>query len=163
MGKREHTGSRTGTGTGGGPAREWVTFEDPGDEGRTWQIDVTFLLSSWECIFGCGCQGIWTAPTPELVHGCCTYGANFSDKADRDHVVKASQRLTADEWQYAKLGKKNGIFKKAGKMDDGSTEWKTRVVKDAWLSKPTAQPISAIDRSVVSTRCFARSIRRAMT
>jgi hypothetical protein len=121
-----------------GPAREWVSFADPDDDGRTWQIDVTFLLSSWECIFGCGCQGIWTEPTPEKVHGCCTYGAHFSDKADRDHVVKASRGLSADEWQFAKLGKKNGIFKKSGKLDDGSTEWKTRVVKDAciFLNRP---------------------------
>ena len=25
-------------------AREWVTFADPKEEGRRWQIDVTFLL-----------------------------------------------------------------------------------------------------------------------
>jgi hypothetical protein len=116
-----------------GPAREWVSFADPDDDGRTWQVDVTFLLSSWECIFGCGCQGIWTEPTPEKVHGCCTYGAHFSDKADRDHVVKASKTLTADEWQYAKLGKKRGVFKKAGKNDDGSPDWQTRVVQDACI------------------------------
>jgi hypothetical protein len=121
-----------------GPAREWVSFADPDDEGRTWQVDVTFLLSSWECIFGCGCQGIWTEPTPEKVHGCCTYGAHFSDKADRDHVVKASRSLSADEWQYAELGKKRGVFKKAGKNDDGSPDWQTRVVKDAciFLNRP---------------------------
>ena len=33
-------------------AREWVTFADPKEEGRRWQIDVTFLLSNWQCIFG---------------------------------------------------------------------------------------------------------------
>ncbi len=116
-----------------GPAREWVSFADPADDGRTWQIDVTFLLSSWECIFGCGCQGIWTEPTPELVHGCCTYGAHFSDRADRDHVVKAAKSLTADEWQFAKVGKRKGVFKKAGKNDDGSPDWQTRVVEDACI------------------------------
>jgi hypothetical protein len=125
-----------------GPAREWVTFEDPVDEGRRWQIDVTFLLSSWQCIFGHGCQGIWTEPTPELGHGCCTYGAHFSDKADREHVVKASRELTADEWQYAKVAKKRGIYEKVklekGEEDDGTTEWKTITVKDAciFLNRP---------------------------
>jgi len=118
------------------PAREWVTFPDPVDEGRTWQIDVTFLLSSWQCIFGNGCQGIWTAPTPELVHGCCTYGAHFSDKADRDHVVKVSKTLSADEWQLQKLARKGGIYEKVppepGDEDDGP-EWKTRVVDDACI------------------------------
>ena len=37
-------------------AREWVSFDDPEEEGRRWQIDVTFLLSHWRCIFGDGCQ-----------------------------------------------------------------------------------------------------------
>jgi hypothetical protein len=98
--------------TPAGPAREWVTFDDPVEEGRTWQIDVTFLMSSYRCIFGCGCQGIWTAPTPELGHGCCTYGAHFSDKADREHVVKVAKELGADEWQFAKVAKKKGIYTK---------------------------------------------------
>ena len=120
--------AHNGTATPKGPAREWVTFADPTDEGRTWQVDVTFLLSSWECIFGCGCQGIWTAPTPELVHGCCTYGAHFTDKSDRDHVAKVAKTLTADEWQFAKRGRKHGIFEKVVPEPDdepGPTEWKT--------------------------------------
>src|SRR5882724_11609877 len=110
MAKGQPNGTSNGNGNRAtGPAREWVAFEDPVDRGRTWQVDVTFLLSSWQCIFGCGCQGIWTAPTPELSHGCCTYGAHFSDKADRDHVVKVAKTLTPDEWQFAKLGRKRGI------------------------------------------------------
>ena len=32
---------------------------------------------------------------PELVHGCCSYGAHFSDKADRDHVVQVGRRSSA--------------------------------------------------------------------
>lgn len=114
------------------PTREWVTFPDPVDEGRTWQIDVTFLLSSWTCIFGAGCQGVYDKPTPELGHGCCTYGAHFSDKADRDHVVKVAKKRD-DEWQFAKLGRKKGIFKQVGKNDDGSPDWQTRVVHDACI------------------------------
>jgi hypothetical protein len=120
----------------GGATREWVTFDDPADEGRTWQVDVTFLLSSWECIFGCGCQGIWTEPTPELVHGCCTYGAHFTDKADREHVVRVSKTLGPDEWQYAKLGRKRGIWEKVEPDpddEDDTPEWKTRVVDDACI------------------------------
>jgi hypothetical protein len=124
--------------TKGGPEREWVSFADPDDDGRTWQIDVTFLLSSWQCIFGCGCQGVYTEPTPELVQGCCSYGAHFTDKADLDHVIKAAKRLGPDTWQYAKLGKKKGIFAKVGKNDDGSPDWRTRLVKDAciFLNRP---------------------------
>ena len=58
-------------------AHEWVSFDDP-DEERTWLFDVTFLASAWTCIFGHGCQGVLTGPTPELVQGCCSYGAHFT-------------------------------------------------------------------------------------
>ena len=50
-------------------SREWVTFADPKEDGRVWQLDVTFLLSSWQCIFGAGCQGVLDQKAPELVHG----------------------------------------------------------------------------------------------
>ncbi|HEX5588074.1 MAG TPA: hypothetical protein VFZ17_12260 [Acidimicrobiia bacterium] len=113
--------------------REWVTFPDPKDKGRRWQVDVTFLLSNWQCIFGNGCQGVLTEKAPELVLGCCSYGAHFSDVADRDQVVRAARELSADEWQFAKIGRKKGIYAKAGKDDDGVMEWRTRLVDDACI------------------------------
>ncbi len=114
-------------------AREWVTFPDPKEKGRRWQIDVTFLLSNWQCIFGCGCQGVLTERAPELVLGCCSYGAHFSDRDDRDRVVRVARELRDDEWQFAKVGRKKGVFKKAGKDDDGVMEWQTRIVDDACI------------------------------
>ena len=113
--------------------REWVTFADPREKGRTWQIDVTFLLSSWQCIFGSGCQGVLDQRAPELVLGCCSYGAYFADKADRDHVAKVAKELTADEWQYKAQGRKRGIYKKMGKDAEGVQEWHTRLVDDACI------------------------------
>ena len=86
---------------------EWVSFEDP-DEHRTWVFDVTFLTSNWTCIFGQGCPGVLTEPAPELVHGCCSYGAHFTGKDDRRHVEKMSERLTPDQWQFRKQAKKRG-------------------------------------------------------
>jgi hypothetical protein len=127
-------GNRPGT----GPTREWVTFDDPKEEGRRWQVDVTFLTSSWHCIFGDGCQGVLTEPAPELVQGCCSYGAHFSSRKDRDRVVKAARKLPDDVWQFAKTGRKRGIFAKAGKDEDGKQEWRTRLVEDAcvFLNRP---------------------------
>ena len=121
-----------------GPTREWVSFEDPKEEGRTWRIDVTFMLSSWECIFGCGCQGVLTGPTPERVQGCCSYGAHFTDRKDRDHVVKLAKAMPPDVWEFAEVGRKKGIYCKAGKDEDGKTEWRTRLVDDAciFLNRP---------------------------
>jgi hypothetical protein len=114
-------------------AREWVTFPDPKEKGRRWQIDVTFLLSNWQCIFGQGCQGVLTERAPELELGCCSYGAHFSDRNDRDLVVRAAHDLRDDEWQFAKVGRKKGIYAKAGKDDDGVVEWRTRLVDDACI------------------------------
>jgi hypothetical protein len=115
-----------------------VTFDDPDEEGRRWQIDVTFLLSSWTCIYGCGCQGVLTERAPELAEGCCSYGAHFSDKKDRDRVIRAARALRDDEWQFASTGRSKGIYAKAGKDEDGKQEWRTRLVDDAciFLNRP---------------------------
>jgi len=77
---------------------EWVSFEDE-DEERTWVFDVSFLTSNWKCIFGEGCQGVLTGPAPELVQGCCSYGAHLIDKKDARRVEKIAKTLTADEWE----------------------------------------------------------------
>lgn len=116
-----------------GPAREWVTFEDPSGPRRQWRVDVTFLSSSWECIYGCGCQGTLTEPSPELVQGCCSYGAHFADRKDRDHVVRLARKLTDEDWQFARQGRKRGIFATLGKE-----AWRTRLVDDAciFLNRP---------------------------
>ena len=77
---------------------EWLSFEDEEEE-RTWVFDVTFLTSNWTCIFGNGCQGVLTGPAPELVQGCCSYGAHLVDKKDARRVEKAAATLTPEEWQ----------------------------------------------------------------
>jgi hypothetical protein len=86
-------------------AHEWVSFDDP-DEDRTWLVDVTFLLSNWQCIFGAGCQGVLTGPTPELEQGCCSYGAHFTDDDDIARVEHAAARLTDAEWQFHDRGRR---------------------------------------------------------
>lgn len=129
---------RSAKGRGRGPAREWVTFDDPGEKGRRWQIDVTFLTSRWRCIFGDGCQGVLTEPAPEMVEGCCSYGAHFSNRKDRDRVVREARRLPDEVWQHAKTGRKKGVYAKSGKAEDGKQEWRTRLVDDAciFLNRP---------------------------
>jgi hypothetical protein len=106
---------------------EWVSFEDP-DEERTWVFDVTFLTSNWTCIFGNGCQGVLTGPAPELVHGCCSYGAHFTDSADRRRVEKIAATLTAEQWQFRSKAKKGGIAKK-----NPAGETVTRIVDGACI------------------------------
>jgi hypothetical protein len=92
-------------------AREWVSVEDP-DEERTWVFDVSFLTSRWNCIYGRGCQGVLTEPAPELVHGCCSYGAHLVDGKDARRVEKAARTLGPDDWQFHDHGIKRGVLKK---------------------------------------------------
>ena len=80
-------------------SHEWISFEDD-EEQRTWVFDITFLTSNWSCIFGNGCQGVLTGPAPELVQGCCSYGAHMVDKKDARHVLTVAATLTPEEWQY---------------------------------------------------------------
>lgn len=111
---------------------EWVSFEDP-DEDRTWVFDVTFLTSRWTCIFGRGCQGVLTEPAPELVHGCCSYGAHFVDDDDVKRVERFAAELTDDEWQFRSRGQKKGVVRQTKK---GETI--TRLVDGAciFLNRP---------------------------
>ncbi len=120
------------TGRRGVPVHEWVSFEDP-DEDRTWVFDVTFLTSRWTCIYGRGCQGVLTEPAPELVHGCCSYGAHFVDAADVRRVEQVAATLTSKEWQFRGRAERKGITRTTKK---GETV--TRLVDGAciFLNRP---------------------------
>lgn len=113
-------------------AHEWVSFDDP-DEERTWLFDVTFLTSSWTCIYGCGCQGVLTERAPELEQGCCSYGAHFTGAKDARRVERAAKHLSPDLWQFAEQGRKRGVVKRLPNGDLG-----TRLVEDAciFLNRP---------------------------
>lgn len=113
-------------------AHEWVSFDDP-DEQRTWRFDVTFLLSRWQCIYGRGCQGVLTAPAPELHEGCCSYGAHFTGAEDVARVKTAAKALTDEQWQFAAQGRRGGVVRR-----DPGTNMVTRTVKGAciFLNRP---------------------------
>jgi hypothetical protein len=112
---------------------EWLSFDDP-DEERTWVFDLTFLRSNWSCIFGQGCPGVLTEAAPELVQGCCSYGAHFTGKADRTRTERRAAKLTADEWQFKSVAAKRGGPIKVNK--EGETV--TRLVDGAciFLNRP---------------------------
>jgi hypothetical protein len=106
---------------------EWVSFDDP--EGHTWVFDLTFLTSNWTCVWGRGCPGVLDDPAPELEQGCCSYGAHFTEKADRKRVEKQAERLSAKQWRHKKTAEKLGgaIWK------NEEDEWVTRTVDDVCI------------------------------
>jgi hypothetical protein len=77
--------------------RAYVEFVNPADESEVMRCDLTWLTSSYMCIFGQGCQGIYQ-DAPEV--GCCTLGAHFADKDDEKRVKQYVEQLDEDLWQF---------------------------------------------------------------
>jgi hypothetical protein len=76
--------------------RAFVEFVDPADADQVFRCDLTWLTSSYTCIFGAGCRGIYQE-SPDT--GCCTLGAHFADKADEKRVAAYVEQLTPELWQ----------------------------------------------------------------
>ena len=70
--------------------KQWATFIDPRDASR-WEIDLTFLASSWTCIYGRGCKGIHGV----AVGGCCQAGVFIQVGPDDEEGAEDFERLTA--------------------------------------------------------------------
>ena len=115
--------------------RIWVEFTDPADAGQRFRCDLTWLTSSWVCIFGAGCRGIY-ADRPD--DGCCTLGAHFTEKDDYRRVRDVAAELGEDEWQFHDVGKPAGVLHKESwtELEDGVR--KTKVVDGAciFLNRP---------------------------
>jgi hypothetical protein len=77
--------------------RAFVEFADPGDDDQVFRCDLTWLTSSYMCIFGQGCAGIY-ADSHDT--GCCTLGAHFSDADDEQRVAGFVAQLTPEQWQF---------------------------------------------------------------
>lgn len=110
--------------------RHWVEFQDPADDDQRFRCDLTWLTSSWTCIFGRGCPGIY-ADRPD--DGCCSLGAHFTDADDVARVAKVARQLTPEQWQlHPGTAKRSAWTEK----EDGAT--KTRRVAGAcvFLNRP---------------------------
>ncbi len=107
--------------------RAWAEFPDPADPAQVFRCDLTWLTSSWTCIFGSGCAGIFKESPDD---GCCTLGAHFADKKDEKRTLKYARELTAKTWQ-------NHGTKKLVETDEEGAR-KTRVVDGAcvFLNRP---------------------------
>ncbi len=108
--------------------RDWVEFADPADPLTLIRADLTWLLSSWTCVYGRGCQGIEQGRADE---GCCTHGAFYADEADEERIEKLSDRLRPQHWQYADLARAQGI----SQVDelDGEPARRTRTADGACI------------------------------
>ena len=114
-------------------AREWVEFPDPADPAHIVRADLTWLLSSWTCIYGNGCQGVVEGRADD---GCCSHGAFYSDEADEKRTEKFAKQLKKKHWQHAEVGRSKGI----SELDEleGEPARRTRRVDGAcvFLNRP---------------------------
>ena len=136
-------------------ARLWVEFPDPDDDpdaaragdtapSTVYRCDLTWLTSSWRCVFGQGCHGI-DASRPD--DGCCTLGAHFTDATDERRVAAAARRLTARQWQHRAAGRAGRGTGWRAVDDDGDRT--TAVVDGAcvFLNRPGFAPGEFADGS----------------
>jgi hypothetical protein len=104
--------------------RAWVEFVDPDDDSQVMRCDLTWLTSSYMCIFGQGCPGIYKE-SPDT--GCCTLGAHFADKDDEKRVASFVAQLDDKHWQFRPEGKQ--VRKRDWIETDDEGERKTRTIE----------------------------------
>jgi hypothetical protein len=106
--------------------REWVTVIDPDDDHLRYTFDVSFLLSSYECIYGAGCQSIEPSGGDPVL-GCCTHGAYLNEDDDRDELVRILvEELDPTTMEFHRTAVKKGLL-----VEDDEGEVHTRVHKGA--------------------------------
>ncbi len=109
-------------------AREWIEFVDPDDQEHIVRADLTWLNSSWTCIWGRGCHGI----IKDRPHdGCCSHGAFFTDRDDEKRVKKFVKQLTPQHWQFYLKGQKG--WTELDSVGDEENRLRTRTVDGACI------------------------------
>ena len=101
--------------------REWVSLTNPDDPYDRYVFDISFLLSDYTCIYGRGCPGIGSSPSPEI--GCCALGAHYVDEDDRVAVEAMVEQLGPVYMQNYHDARRRGV---TARMPDGQTRTRVR-------------------------------------
>jgi hypothetical protein len=113
-------------------SHEWLQIVDPENKHRVWLFDITFLLSSWHCLYGAGCPGMEGKAVANSAVACCGHGAYLMSQQDLHRTARFARQLTDADWQLRAYALKRGFFGKAEVDEDG--QWyKTRVVDGACI------------------------------
>jgi hypothetical protein len=105
--------------------KRYVEIEDDSDPDSVYVFDIDFLLSSYRCTYGGGCQGHRDTHPP--VSGCCTFGVEVT-KGDRKRIKRLMPELIdSGLWENADVAEEEGWLVKAKDSPNGSDN--TRVHK----------------------------------
>ena len=104
--------------------REWVSITDPDNDHLRYTFDVSFLSSSYSCIYGSGCEGVHPGAQDPAI-GCCVHGAYLNEDDDADELLRLVQEeLDPTTMQFHAEALMTGLF-----VDDEDGETLTRVVE----------------------------------
>lgn len=95
-------------------------FVDPID-GTVWDVDLGFLRSHWQCIWGRGCQGILAQRAEHLGQGCCSVGAELLDE-EAATIEAIGLTLDPARFQFAAEAVAGGVLsdRQATRVVDGA-------------------------------------------
>jgi hypothetical protein len=93
---------------------DWLTFPDPGDPHHQFRVNVSFLLSNYECIFGRGCPGVLSSEVTADV-GCCPRGVTFMGEEDFAHVSEMVEQLRAEDCDNIEHVRDRGWYQSSSK------------------------------------------------
>jgi hypothetical protein len=115
--------------------RETVTFRD--GDGWSWEFDLTFMLSNYQCIWGRGC------PDTGLQHtarGCCVDGVEIyrghgdtPGREDLEMIRGRVRELTDEDWQNRRVALQRGGRDPWGKARFKADSVHTRLYRGACI------------------------------
>lgn len=105
-------------------------FTDPVD-GTRWRIDMGFVESNWECLWGNGCEGILDQHAAELSQGCCSEGAHLHGEEEAMTIEALGLTLSPTHFENHAEAAAHGVLRDAPSNPNGGRA--TRVVNDACI------------------------------
>jgi len=153
-------------------AHEWVSFEDPAED-RSWLVDVTFLSSCWQCIYGADARESHRANARTDGRLLFVTEAHFTTRRMPSAVAAAAETLSREQWQFRSKGRRNAGVLKA-RLERGHDHPPRR--RSLHLLEPPGSPggagcalhRAAIDRGVLPLQlkpdvCWQLPLRREDT
>ena len=122
------------------------------------RCDLTWLTSSYTCIFGQGCQGIY-ADSPDA--GCCTLGAHFADKDDEQRVAGYVDAARRDAVAVQARGAPRSA-RRTGSRPTTRASGRPGPSRST-ASRPASSTTAPTSRPAPAARCTASRSSRAAT